>query len=153
MRQCRGRSRQCFVRGNQRPCKTSVVGQIEEGRNRPSQHIEKRHSDAILLDVPLVLDTRKFSSEFLYQYISFIVQNNATGESQAEFRDTPHPYFDSLYCSWDTVSADYTTTVILSSCVLPVSDRLPVHGPPFSGRLCSDCGHVYRWLAKARLDA
>ncbi|KAJ2930255.1 hypothetical protein H1R20_g6808, partial [Candolleomyces eurysporus] len=49
-------------------------------------------------------NTSKNVTQMLYSsmYRSFLTPNNATGESQAEFRDTPHPYFDSLYCSWDT---------------------------------------------------
>ncbi|EAU91164.2 glycosyl hydrolase [Coprinopsis cinerea okayama7 len=35
-------------------------------------------------------------------YRSFLTPNNATGESQGVFADTTSPYFDSLYCSWDT---------------------------------------------------
>jgi putative alpha-1,2-mannosidase len=38
-------------------------------------------------------------------YRSFLTPNNATGEGQGPFLGTTSPYFDSLYCSWDTVSA------------------------------------------------
>ncbi|EJD52455.1 glycosyl hydrolase [Auricularia subglabra TFB-10046 SS5] len=35
-------------------------------------------------------------------YRSFLTPNNATGETNGKFADTTSPYFDSLYCSWDT---------------------------------------------------
>lgn len=48
-------------------------------------------------------------TEMLYSslYRSWLTPNNATGETQAEFADTTHPYFDSLYCSWDTFRTFY----------------------------------------------
>lgn len=44
-------------------------------------------------------------TEMLYTslYRSFLTPNNATGEGQGLFKDTASPYFDSLYCTWDTV--------------------------------------------------
>jgi putative alpha-1,2-mannosidase len=43
--------------------------------------------------------------EMLYSslYRSFLTPNNATGEAQGLFKGTSSPYFDSLYCTWDTV--------------------------------------------------
>ncbi|KZV95053.1 glycoside hydrolase family 92 protein [Exidia glandulosa HHB12029] len=35
-------------------------------------------------------------------YRSFLTPNNATGEGSGAFAGTTSPYFDSLYCSWDT---------------------------------------------------
>ncbi|KAF9527365.1 glycoside hydrolase family 92 protein [Crepidotus variabilis] len=42
--------------------------------------------------------------EMLYSslYRAALTPNNATGESQGLFEHTRSPYFDSLYCSWDT---------------------------------------------------
>ncbi|KAF5338528.1 hypothetical protein D9611_013248 [Ephemerocybe angulata] len=53
------------------------------------------------LDIP---NTHSNVTQMVYSsmYRSFLTPNNATGESQGEYLDTPHPYFDSLYCSWDT---------------------------------------------------
>lgn len=44
-------------------------------------------------------------TELLYSsvYRSNLTPNNATGEGQGRFLGTTSPYFDSLYCSWDTV--------------------------------------------------
>lgn len=44
-------------------------------------------------------------TQMLYSslYRSFLTPNNATGEGQGLFAGTTSPYFDSLYCSWDTV--------------------------------------------------
>lgn len=51
-------------------------------------------------------DTNPNVTEMLYSslYRSFLTPNNATGEGQGLFANTTSPYFDSLYCSWDTVS-------------------------------------------------
>ncbi|EMD37640.1 glycoside hydrolase family 92 protein [Gelatoporia subvermispora B] len=48
-------------------------------------------------------------TEMLYSslYRSFLTPNNATNETQAEFANTTHFYFDSLYCSWDTFRTFY----------------------------------------------
>ncbi|KAI0630406.1 glycoside hydrolase family 92 protein [Trametes polyzona] len=48
-------------------------------------------------------------TEMLYSslYRSSLTPNNATGETQGPFAGTPHPYFDSLYCSWDTFRTFY----------------------------------------------
>ncbi|OCH93726.1 glycoside hydrolase family 92 protein [Obba rivulosa] len=48
-------------------------------------------------------------TEMLYSslYRSFLTPNNATDETQAEFANTTHFYFDSLYCSWDTFRTFY----------------------------------------------
>lgn len=35
-------------------------------------------------------------------YRAFLTPNNATGEGTGAFLGTSSPYFDSLYCSWDT---------------------------------------------------
>jgi putative alpha-1,2-mannosidase len=45
-------------------------------------------------------------TELLYSsvYRAALTPNNATGEGQGLFANTSSPYFDSLYCSWDTVS-------------------------------------------------
>ncbi|KAJ7082231.1 hypothetical protein B0H15DRAFT_803328 [Mycena belliarum] len=44
-------------------------------------------------------------TEMLYssRYRSTLTPNNAAGESQGLFAGTPLSYFDSLYCSWDTM--------------------------------------------------
>ncbi|KAL5528179.1 hypothetical protein ACEPAF_7315 [Sanghuangporus sanghuang] len=57
----------------------------------------------IEIDVP---NTPPNVTEMLYSslYRSFLTPNNATGETQGAFANTTSPYFDSLYCSWDTVS-------------------------------------------------
>jgi len=46
-------------------------------------------------------------TELLYSsmYRASLTPNNATGEGQGLFANTSSPYFDSLYCSWDTVSS------------------------------------------------
>lgn len=48
-------------------------------------------------------------TEMLYSslYRSFLTPNNATGEGQGLFANTTSPYFDSLYCSWDTFRTFY----------------------------------------------
>ncbi|GJJ06144.1 hypothetical protein Clacol_000333 [Clathrus columnatus] len=48
-------------------------------------------------------------TEMLYSsvYRSFLTPNNATGEGQGLFANTASPYFDSLYCSWDTFRTFY----------------------------------------------
>ncbi|TLD29267.1 hypothetical protein PspLS_04255 [Pyricularia sp. CBS 133598] len=35
-------------------------------------------------------------------YRTFLSPNNATGDAPPPYTDSPHPYFDGLYCSWDT---------------------------------------------------
>ncbi|KAM5540286.1 hypothetical protein V8D89_006105 [Ganoderma adspersum] len=48
-------------------------------------------------------------TEMLYSslYRASLTPNNATGETQGAFAGTTHPYFDSLYCSWDTFRTFY----------------------------------------------
>lgn len=48
-------------------------------------------------------------TEMLYSslYRSFLTPNNATDETQGDFANTTHFYFDSLYCSWDTFRTFY----------------------------------------------
>ncbi|KAF5380259.1 hypothetical protein D9757_008192 [Collybiopsis confluens] len=48
-------------------------------------------------------------TEMLYSslYRASLTPNNATGETQAAFSGTSSPYFDSLYCSWDTFRTFY----------------------------------------------
>ncbi|RDX47875.1 glycoside hydrolase family 92 protein [Lentinus brumalis] len=48
-------------------------------------------------------------TEMLYSslYRASLTPNNATGETQGPFAGTTHPYFDSLYCSWDTFRTFY----------------------------------------------
>ncbi|TBU45769.1 glycoside hydrolase family 92 protein [Dichomitus squalens] len=48
-------------------------------------------------------------TELLYSslYRGSLTPNNATGETQGAFAGTTHPYFDSLYCSWDTFRTFY----------------------------------------------
>ncbi|KAL4242672.1 Peptide-N(4)-(N-acetyl-beta-glucosaminyl)asparagine amidase [Abortiporus biennis] len=48
-------------------------------------------------------------TELLYSslYRASLTPNNATGETQGVFAGTTHPYFDSLYCSWDTYRTYY----------------------------------------------
>ncbi|TFK44237.1 glycoside hydrolase family 92 protein [Crucibulum laeve] len=60
----------------------------------------------IEIDVP---NTPANVTEMLYSslYRSSLTPNNATGETQGVFADTTHPYFDSLYCSWDTFRTFY----------------------------------------------
>lgn len=50
-------------------------------------------------------------TEMLYSsvYRAALTPNNATGEGQGLFANTTSPYFDSLYCSWDTVSDSHLT--------------------------------------------
>ncbi|MBW0562385.1 hypothetical protein O181_102100, partial [Austropuccinia psidii MF-1] len=55
------------------------------------------------LEIPLY-ETDKEITTLLYtsMYRSFLTPNNATGETQGPYANTKAPYFDSLYCSWDT---------------------------------------------------
>lgn len=48
-------------------------------------------------------------TEMLYSsvYRAALTPNNATGEGQGLFATTTSPYFDSLYCSWDTFRTFY----------------------------------------------
>ncbi|KAJ3475019.1 hypothetical protein NLI96_g12105 [Meripilus lineatus] len=48
-------------------------------------------------------------TELIYSslYRASLTPNNATGETQGLFAETTHPYFDSLYCSWDTYRTYY----------------------------------------------
>ncbi|KAF8513341.1 glycoside hydrolase family 92 protein [Hysterangium stoloniferum] len=48
-------------------------------------------------------------TEMLYSsvYRAALTPNNATGEAQGLFANTASPYFDSLYCSWDTFRTFY----------------------------------------------
>ncbi|KAI0310652.1 glycoside hydrolase family 92 protein [Amylostereum chailletii] len=48
-------------------------------------------------------------TEMLYSslYRASLTPNNATGETQGVFLDTTAPYYDSLYCSWDTFRTFY----------------------------------------------
>lgn len=48
-------------------------------------------------------------TEMLYSsvYRAALTPNNATGEGQGLFATTTSPYFDSLYCSWDTVGVSH----------------------------------------------
>ncbi|KIJ39475.1 glycoside hydrolase family 92 protein [Sphaerobolus stellatus SS14] len=48
-------------------------------------------------------------TELLYSsmYRANLTPNNATGEGQGKFANTTSPYFDSLYCSWDTFRTFY----------------------------------------------
>ncbi|KAI9062844.1 glycoside hydrolase family 92 protein [Trametes sanguinea] len=54
-------------------------------------------------------DTPANVTEMLYSslYRASLTPNNATGETQGPFANTTHPYFDSLYCSWDTFRTFY----------------------------------------------
>ncbi|EJD03194.1 glycoside hydrolase family 92 protein [Fomitiporia mediterranea MF3/22] len=56
-----------------------------------------------------VANTPPNVTEMLYSslYRSFLTPNNATGETQGPFANTTSPYFDSLYCSWDTFRTFY----------------------------------------------
>ncbi|EGG07512.1 family 92 glycoside hydrolase, partial [Melampsora larici-populina 98AG31] len=56
-----------------------------------------------ILEIPLE-DTEEDIAVMIYSsmYRSFLTPNNATGETQGLFENTTSPYFDSLYCSWDT---------------------------------------------------
>ncbi|THH33315.1 hypothetical protein EUX98_g870 [Antrodiella citrinella] len=60
----------------------------------------------IEIDVP---NTPANVTELLYSslYRASLTPNNATGETQGVFAGTTHPYFDSLYCSWDTFRTYY----------------------------------------------
>lgn len=62
-------------------------------------------------------------TEMLYSsvYRSFLTPNNATGEGQGSFAGTSSPYFDSLYCSWDTVRSTYHWDMLAYGRVLNVS--------------------------------
>ncbi|KAL5507031.1 hypothetical protein ACEPAH_6487 [Sanghuangporus vaninii] len=57
----------------------------------------------VQIDVP---NTSPNVTEMFYSslYRSFLTPNNATGEGQGPFANTVSPYFDSLYCTWDTAS-------------------------------------------------
>ncbi|OBZ71008.1 hypothetical protein A0H81_09134 [Grifola frondosa] len=48
-------------------------------------------------------------TELLYSslYRASLTPNNATDETQGVFENTTYPYFDSLYCSWDTFRTYY----------------------------------------------
>ncbi|KAH8107955.1 glycoside hydrolase family 92 protein [Cristinia sonorae] len=56
-----------------------------------------------------VTNTPANVTELLYSslYRASLTPNNATGETQGVFAGTTHPYFDSLYCSWDTFRTYY----------------------------------------------
>ncbi|KAI5120307.1 hypothetical protein M0805_005811 [Coniferiporia weirii] len=56
-----------------------------------------------------VANTPANVTEMFYSslYRSFLTPNNATGETQGPFVNTTSPYFDSLYCSWDTFRTFY----------------------------------------------
>lgn len=56
-----------------------------------------------MLEIPLE-ETEEDILVMIYtsMYRSFLTPNNATGETQGLFENTTSPYFDSLYCSWDT---------------------------------------------------
>ncbi|KAH9821224.1 glycoside hydrolase family 92 protein [Melampsora americana] len=60
------------------------------------------------LEIPLK-DTEEDIAVMIYSsmYRSFLTPNNATGETQGVFANTTSPYFDSLYCSWDTARTFY----------------------------------------------
>ncbi|MBW0482570.1 hypothetical protein O181_022285 [Austropuccinia psidii MF-1] len=60
------------------------------------------------LEIPLN-ETDKDITILLYtsMYRSFLTPNNATGETQGFYAHTKAPYFDSLYCSWDTFRTVY----------------------------------------------
>ncbi|KAH7108373.1 glycosyl hydrolase [Auriculariales sp. MPI-PUGE-AT-0066] len=51
-----------------------------------------------------VANTKPNVTEIFYSslYRSFLTPNNATDEGNGLFEDTQSPYFDSLYCTWDT---------------------------------------------------
>ncbi|KAG0151539.1 hypothetical protein CROQUDRAFT_719745 [Cronartium quercuum f. sp. fusiforme G11] len=60
------------------------------------------------LEIPLN-ETDEDIAVMIYSsmYRSFLTPNNATGETQGVFANTTSPYFDSLYCSWDTARTFY----------------------------------------------
>ncbi|KAI0032107.1 glycoside hydrolase family 92 protein [Vararia minispora EC-137] len=47
-------------------------------------------------------------------YRASLTPNNATGEAQGQFFGTSAPYFDSLYCSWDTFRTFYPLMTLTS---------------------------------------
>ncbi|MBW0474806.1 hypothetical protein O181_014521 [Austropuccinia psidii MF-1] len=55
------------------------------------------------LEIPLA-EIKPELAVMLYtsMYRSFLTPHNATGEGQGPFLNTKSPYFDSLYCTWDT---------------------------------------------------
>ncbi|KAL5528186.1 hypothetical protein ACEPAF_7322 [Sanghuangporus sanghuang] len=59
----------------------------------------------VQIDVP---NTSPNVTEMFYSslYRSFLMPNNATREGQGPFANTTSPYFDSLYCTWDTAISD-----------------------------------------------
>lgn len=75
--------------------------------------------------------------EMLYSslYRSFLTPNNATGEAQGIFKGTSSPYFDSLYCTWDTVSLPILVLLGYSNLTPPVPHFLPIDEPHLSQRL------------------
>ncbi|UZJ55529.1 hypothetical protein CBS101457_004849 [Exobasidium rhododendri] len=54
-------------------------------------------------------ETDKHVAELIYSsfYRQFLSPNNATLETQGQFAGTSAPYFDGLYCSWDTYRTFY----------------------------------------------
>lgn len=91
-----------------------------------------------------VANTDPNVTELLYSsmYRASLTPNNATGEGQGLFSNTSSPYFDSLYCSWDTVRL----LIILSAIAADrweVPDILSMDVPALSERLRRDCGNLH----------
>lgn len=89
-------------------------------------------------------------TEMLYSsmYRSFLTPNNATGEGQGLFANTTSPYFDSLYCSWDTVSSNFIDKLAYLKDDWLVPNILSVDVIAFASRFRRYSGELYRWLAQ-----
>jgi hypothetical protein len=57
-------------------------------------------------------------------------QNNATGETQGKYANTTSFYFDSLYCSWDTVRISSLSVVGPGLTQVTVQNFLPFDVSP-----------------------
>lgn len=81
------------------------------------------------------------------------MKNNATGEAQGPFADTSAYYFDSLYCSWDTVSTPSNNQRRQCTDAASVPNFLPAYGSSLSRRICSNRRRLHRRMAQDWLDA
>lgn len=78
--------------------------------------------------------------------LTVFLQNNATLETQGAFANTTSFYFDSLYCSWDTVSNNDVISEF-NSPTYAVPNILPPHGSSLPSRIRTNRGQLHRCLA------
>jgi putative alpha-1,2-mannosidase len=78
--------------------------------------------------------------------LTVFLQNNATLETQGAFANTTSFYFDSLYCSWDTVSNNDVMSEF-NSPTYAIPNILPPHGSSLPSRIRTNRGQLHRWLA------